>query len=114
MIEFLGRWGRTKKREELSARSSPLKKDDHTRVRGVVLCEKSESKYNLNAVMKREGSNMLADIYIPHRRCFQIHIDLLSLGGVQADSLSRTPKNELLNEKPNRNIDPGPTIMFEW
>ena len=52
---------------------------------------------------------MLADIYIPHRRCFQIHIDLLSLGGVQADSLSRTPKNKLLNEKPNRNIDPGPS-----
>ena len=77
---------------------------------GVVLCGKSESKYD--AVMKREGSNMLADIYIPHRRCFQIHIDLLSLGGVQADSLSRTPKNKLLNEKANRNIDPGPSLTF--
>ena len=65
--------------------------------------------------MKREGSNMLADIHIPHRRCFQIHIDLLSLSGVQADSLSRTQKNKIkmLNEKPNRNIDPGPSLSCQ-
>ena len=42
--------------------------------------------------MKREGLDMLADIHIPHCRCFQINVDLLSLGGVQAACHGREKK----------------------